>query len=187
MGRVFDTLRDLGLDKNTVVVYTSDHGEMAGAHRMWTKHNMFEQSVNVPLIVRMPDRMEAGKAREELVEQVDLFPTLTELCGLGRPKEIHGRSFAPLVAGGRYQKREFAYSEYDFCHNVFTRDNRYVGKPPIRMVRTDRWKLNHLEWDRSELFDLENDPGETRNVVDETAHRGVVRELTAITERMAEA
>ena len=60
VGRVFDTLRELGLDKNTVVVYTSDHGEMAGAHRMWTKHNMYEQSVRVPLIVRTPDRLGAG-------------------------------------------------------------------------------------------------------------------------------
>ena len=187
VGRVMDTLRELGLDKNTVVVYTSDHGEMAGAHRMWTKHNMFEQSVNVPLIVRMPDRMESGKAREHLIEQVDLFPTLTELCGLGRPKDIHGRSFAPLVTGGNYQSREFAYSEYDFCRRVFTADDRYVGKPPIRMVRTNRWKLNHLEWGRSELYDMEADPGETRNLIDEGAHRGVVRELTAAVERVRDA
>ncbi|MCB1020977.1 MAG: sulfatase-like hydrolase/transferase, partial [Acidobacteria bacterium] len=76
VGRVFDALRELGLDRNTVVVYTSDHGEMAGAHRMWTKHNMFEESVSVPLLVRMPDRIESGKVREQLVEQVDLFPTL---------------------------------------------------------------------------------------------------------------
>ena len=53
----------MGLDKNTVVVYTSDHGEMAGAHRMWTKHNMYEQSVAVPLIVSMPDRIQAGTSR----------------------------------------------------------------------------------------------------------------------------
>ena len=182
VGRVFDTLRELGLDKNTVVVYTSDHGEMAGAHRMWTKHNMYEQSVRVPLIVRTPDRLGAGTAREHIVEQVDLLPTLAELCGLDAPAGIDGRSFAASVRGERHAGREFAYSEYYFCRRVFTADDRFVGKPPIVMVRTDRWKLNHLSWERSELFDLENDPGEFRNVIDDSGNAGIVKELTKIAE-----
>ena len=183
VGRVYDTLRELGLDKKTVVVYTSDHGEMAGAHRMWTKHNMFEQSVAVPLLVAMPDRMESRTARAELVEQVDLFPTLAELCGHRAPEGIHGRSFAALLQNRRYTPREYAYSEYYFCENVFTRDDRYVGKPPILMVRTGRWKLNYLSWGRSELFDLEKDPGEFVNCIDDTGNAGIVKELTAIAKR----
>ncbi len=183
VGRVFDTLRELDLDKNTVVVYTSDHGEMAGAHRMWTKHNMYEQSVNVPLIVRMPDRMDAGKLREHIVEQVDLFPTLAELCGFSAPQHLDGRSFAPSVRGGRFAAKEIAYSEYYFCHRVFTADNRFVGKPPILMVRSDRWKLNYLSWERSELFDLAKDPREFHNAIDEPGNAGIVKELTAIAER----
>jgi len=188
VGRVLDALRELGLDKNTVVVYTSDHGEMAGAHRMWTKHNMYEQSVNVPLIVRMPDRMESGGVRDQIIEQVDLFPTLSELCGLGDVPasggRLDGRSFAPLIQGDAYTPREFAYSEYDFCRRVFTADDRYVGREPIRMVRTERWKLNYLDWGRSELFDLHNDPNEFHNVIDHQAHRGVVRELTETAQRL---
>lgn len=183
VGRVYDTLRELGLDKNTVVVYTSDHGEMAGAHRMWTKHNMFEQSVAVPLLISMPDRMESGKPRPQLIEQVDLFPTLAELCGHETPKNLHGRSFAALVRNQRYTQREYAYSEYYFCHRVFTRDDRYVGKDPIIMVRTDRWKLNYLSWSRSELFDLTKDPGEFHNVIDDPGNTGIVKELTAIARR----
>ena len=180
VGRVFDTLRELGLDRNTVVAYTSDHGEMAGAHRMWTKHNMYEQSVRVPLVIRTPDRMGAGSAREHFVEQVDLFPTLAELCGLGEPRGIDGRSFAPSIRGERHAAREFAYSEYYFCRRVFTADDRFVGKPPILMVRTDRWKLNDLSWDRSELFDLASDPGETRNAIDDPGNAGIVKELVNI-------
>ena len=180
VGRVFDTLRELGLDRNTVVVYTSDHGEMAGAHRMWTKHNMYEQSVRVPLVIRTPDGDGSGSAREQIVEQADLLPTLAELCGLEVPTGIDGRSFAALVQGGRHVPREFAYSEYYFCRRVFTADDRFVGKPPILMVRTGRWKLNYLSWERSELFDLENDPGEFRNVIDDSGNSGVVRELTKI-------
>lgn len=182
VGKVYDALRELGLDKNTVVVYTSDHGEMAGAHRMWTKHNMYEQSVAVPLIVSMPDRIRAGTSTAQLVEQVDLFPTLAELCGHPKPESLHGRGFAPLIQNRTYQAREFAFSEYYFCRNVFTKDDRYVGKPPMLMVRTDRWKLNYLSWDRSELFDMANDPGEFHNRIDDPGD--VARELTAIAKRM---
>ena len=184
VGRVFDTLRELELDRNTVVVYTSDHGEMAGAHRMWTKHNMYEQSVRVPLIVRMPDGQGAGSAREHIVEQVDLLPTLAELCGFEAPTGIDGRSFAASVRGERYAGREFAYSEYYFCRRVFTADDRFVGKPPILMVRTDGWKLNYLSWERSELFDLQNDPGEFRNVIDDSGNAGIAKELTRIAKKV---
>ncbi len=180
VGTVYEALRELGLDKNTVVVYTSDHGEMAGAHRMWTKHNMFEQSVAVPLIMSMPGRMEARTSRTQLIEQTDLFPTLAELCGLEAVPGLPGRSFAALVRNRRYQPREFAYSEYYFCRNVFTRDNRYVGKPPLLMVRTDKWKLNYLSWGRSELFDIEKDPGEFRNRIEDTGCASIARELIAI-------
>jgi|FLYL01.1.fsa_nt_gi choline-sulfatase len=184
VGRVFNALRELGLEKNTVVVYTSDHGEMAGSHRMWTKHNMYEQSVGVPLAIRLPEGMQSGTSRRELTEQTDLFPTLVELCGYKAPKEVPGRSFAALVQNRAYTPREFAYSEYYFCRNVFTRDNRYVGKPPILMVRTDRWKLNYLSWDRSELFDLDKDPHEFHNLIDDPAHTSLVKELTTIATRM---
>jgi len=185
VGRVYDTLCELGLDKNTVVVYTSDHGEMAGAHRMWTKHNMYEQSVAVPLLVSSPDTPAGGPSRKELIEQVDLFPTLTELCGLGPVKGLHGRSFAAMLQGRRYRPREFAYSEYYFCRKVFTSDDRYVGKPPILMVRTGRWKLAHLDWDRSELYDVQADPDEFHNRIDDSGNSGVVKELRAIARRMA--
>ena len=184
VGRVYDTLRELGLDRNTVVVYTSDHGEMAGAHRLWTKHNMFEQSVAVPLLMSLPDRTSSRVARHELIEQVDLFPTLAELCGHAAPKELPGRSFVPLIRNQRYESREFAYSEYYFCRSVFTRDNRYVGKPPILMVRTKEWKLNYLPWSRSELYDMGKDPGEFQNRIDDPGCSGVAKELTAIAERM---
>jgi len=184
VGRVCDALRELELDKNTVVVYTSDHGEMAGAHRMWTKHNMYEESVGVPLIISLPDRLASGKARGQLIEQVDLFPTLAELCGREAVSGLHGRSFAALLEDRAYTPREFAYSEYYFCHTVFTRDDRYVGKPPIQMVRTDRWKLNYLSWDRCELYDVVQDPGEFHNRIDDPGNAGLVKELTAIARRM---
>lgn len=183
VGRVYGALRELGLAKNTVVVYTSDHGEMAGAHRMWTKHNMYEQSVNVPLLIGFEGRIKPKTLIPGIVQHVDLFPTVAELCGFDAPRGIPGRSLAPLLLGKNASTREFAYSEYYFCRNVFTRDDRYVGKPPILMVRTDRWKLNYLSWDRSELYDLEKDPGEFQNRIDDPANAGIIKELTAIARR----
>jgi hypothetical protein len=106
------------------------------------------------------------------------------LCGHTAPQEISGRSFAALVRNQRYTSREFAYSEYYFCRKVFTKDDRYVGKPPILMVRTGQWKLNYLSWAQSELFNLEKDPGEFHNCIDDTGNSGIAKELTAIAKRM---
>lgn len=181
VGKVYSALRDLGLDRNTVVVYTSDHGEMASAHRMYTKHNMFEESVAVPLMISIPDGPKG--VRDEIIEQVDLFPTLVALCGLESVEGLHGRSFANLLREQSYAPREFAYSEYWFCRRVFTADDRYVGKPPLLMVRTKRYKLNYLSWGRCELFDLEKDPGEFANRIDDPALQDIRRELTRIAER----
>jgi len=140
--------------------------------------------VGVPLLVSLPDRMGAGTVREHLIEHVDLFPTLAELCGLGPVKGLHGRSFAALLQNRKYEAREFAYSEYYFCHNVFTRDDRYVGKPPILMVRTGKWKLNYLDWEKCELYDLTRDPGESHNCIDDPGNAGIVKELKNIANRM---
>jgi arylsulfatase A-like enzyme len=151
---------------------------------MWTKHNMYEQAAAVPLIVSLPGRIQAGHSQQQLISQIDLFPTLAELCGHDGVKGLPGRDFSPLIAGGRYSSSEYVYSEYYFCRNVFTRDDRYVGRPPILMVRTDRWKLNYLDWDRSELFDLATDPGEFHNCIDDPLNASVVRELTGIARRL---
>jgi choline-sulfatase len=181
VGRVYTALRELGLHRNTVVVYTSDHGELASAHRSYTKHNMFEESVAVPLMISVPDG--ARGVRKQFIELIDLFPTLAELCGLDTLQGLHGQSFSRLLENRAYTPREFVYSEYWFCRNVFTRDNRYVGKPPLLMVRTDKYKLNYLSWARCELYDVQQDPGEFRNRIDDPSLQDVRQELTRIAER----
>ena len=108
-------------------------------------------------------------------------------CATCPSRKISTDAVLPLYLTTEPTSRaNIVYSEYDFCHSVFTRDNRYVGKPPILMVRTDRWKLNYLSWARSELFDLENDPNEFRNVIDDPANASIARELTDIAKRMYE-
>ncbi len=115
-------------------------------------------------------------------DEIDLKKICLHLLPV--PRNVQGRSFAPLFCNEAYKPREYVYSEYDFCHSVFTQDNRYVGKSPILMVRTNQWKLNYLSWGRSELFDLEKDPNEFTNVIDELENALIVRELTEIAERM---
>ena len=180
IGQILSALEETGLSRDTIVVYTSDHGEMAGAHRMWTKHSMYDESVNVPLLIRLPRRDAAGTVRSELVSQVDLYPTLAELCGLSLPAGIRGRSFAPLLMGEAHTPRDHVFAQYDFCHSVFTRDDRYVGRPPIRMIRTQNWKLNHLEWGQDELYDLQSDPGEHLNRIDDPALTSTIAELNTL-------
>jgi len=183
IGRVLDTLEAEGLLDNTIVVYTSDHGEMAGAHRMWTKHNMYEQSVNVPLMIRLPNNAQTQTTCSDLIEHIDLYPTLSDLCNLPTPQNIHGQSFASLLQNKHYTPRPHVYAEYDFCHNVFTHDNRYVGKPPILMIRTKNWKLNHLPWAKSELFNLQNDPQEFVNLIDDPQYTSIIHELTNLAQQ----
>ena len=184
IGRVFDTLRELGLDKK----YRSRLHVRPRRDGGRSPH--VDQAQHVRAVgQRAAHRENARSHRGGRFAAGDHrtgrpVSTMAELCGLGTPPGIHGRGFAALVRNQAFEQREFAYSEYYFCRRVFTRDDRYVGKPPILMVRTDRWKLNHLSWERSELFDLENDPGEFHNVIDDSGNAGIVKELTAIAKRL---
>lgn len=181
VGRVLDALRELNLEDDTIVVYTSDHGEMAGAHHMWTKHVMYDEAVRVPLLLRVPGKRTRPQAGA-LVEQVDLFPTLAELAGLSAPEAIEGKSFASLLRDDAApdRHRTEAYSEYYFHPKAFTKDNRFVGKPPLLMVRDERWKLCYLDWDRCELYDLAEDPHERTNRIDDPQCCAKADELKAI-------
>lgn len=102
IGLIFDALRKTGRWEDTIVVLTSDHGYQLGEHSMWGKVTLFEVCDRVPLIIRVPDRLAScrttsGSVSEGLVELVDLFPTLTELCQIETPDAVQGRSLTPLI------------------------------------------------------------------------------------------
>jgi arylsulfatase len=172
VGVILDELKRQGKWEDTIVLVTSDHGDMDAQHRLIFKGPfMYEHMVRVPLLIRLPEAFGGtGGKRVGAVDvvNVDLVPTLRALCGLVA-KPSHGLSLAPVLTGaGGYRAREFVVSQY-------YSKQRWVN--PIRMIRTPRFKLNrHIHWG-DELYDLGKDPDELVNRVDDPAYAGIKVEL----------
>ncbi len=163
LGRVLAALRETGQDQNTVVVLWGDHGFLLGEHAIWGKHCLYEEALRSPLLIRTPGLRQPGGTSAALVETVDIFPTLADLCGLPAPTGLDGRSL-------RAQLADPAAPTAKPAHGFWTGG--------ARTVRTERWRLivdgtNQ----RAELFDYQADPQETRNVA--SAQTAVVRDLLA--------
>lgn len=152
VGELYQSLERLDLLKNTVVIYTSDHGEMDGDHGLYQKFCLFDPSVGVPLIVSQPGTLPEGKVNHAPVELSGMWPTLADLTGAPAPKHIETRSFANLVRNPDAAGPEAAFSEY----NLRAATDCY-------MVRTRRYKYIYNHGDIPELYDLESDPGEKVN------------------------
>jgi choline-sulfatase len=166
-GQVMAALAALGLDRNTIVLYTSDHGEMLGEHGLWTKMVFYEPSVGVPLLVRAPGVTAPGGVCRTPVSLVQLFATLTELCGLASPRGLDGASFRADLVAPEATRDTTVFAEFN------------LGRPnAMYMVRRGRFKLN-LYADRApELFDLATDPGELHDLAGNAASAAVQQELT---------
>lgn len=160
VGQVLQALEDTGLAENTLVIYTSDHGEMAGEHGCWWKSNYYEGSAGIPLIVRWPGRVPAGTVTAAICNLMDVGPTFAEVAGTGFPYPIDGSSLLTLLREGRDDSWiNETYSEFI--------DHR-GGKPlPSRMIRSGPWKLWCYADDTGlppALFNLEHDPGELHDL-----------------------
>lgn len=165
VGRVLHALHQLGLDENTIVVVWSDHGFLLGEHAIWGKHCLYEPALRSPLMIRHPSLPQPGRASDAVVETVDVFPTLTELCGLNAPADLDGRSLRAQLNDPEAPAAKPAYG--------FWTDGR-------RTVRTERWRLisqsvKGAVATQVELFDYQTDPHETRNHA--AAHPAVVADL----------
>jgi len=173
LGRIIEALRASGQYENTLIVFTSYHGEMLGDHGLHQKGcRFYEGLVRVPLIFSWPGRFKQGLRSDALVELIDIAPTLLEALGLEVPERMQGRSLLPILTGAAdpHQHRESARSEY-FC---------VLQGPPSRatMIRTRRHKLvRYHDAGLGELFDLEADPGEFENLYDDPRLAGARQEL----------
>ncbi len=152
IGRVLDVLDQTGLSSNTIVVFTSDHGEMMGSHQMVTKQKLYEESVAVPLIIAPPDAA-PGVDRQHLISGLDLMPTFLDYAGIAAPASLEGRSLRPVVEGKAAAWREFVVAE--------------TMEPEARMIRTARYKYICFGAgeNREQFFDEERDPGELHNLI----------------------
>lgn len=169
IGRILDTLRQLQLEEDTIVIFTSDNGMNVGQHGIWGKgngtypQNFYEESIRVPLILRIPGK--SGQTITDMVSHVDLFPTILALCGIsGQSDYPCGSSFAGVMDGNPFQRDYVAVcSEYG----------------AVRMLRNQRYKLvkNYINGDDL-LFDLQADPTETVNQISNPAYSTIQKEMS---------
>lgn len=170
VGRLVDTVSELGLDEETVIIFTSDHGEMLGERGMWFKQSFYEWSVTVPLVIKVPG-LESRARVPQLVSLVDLLPTFMDIATDGNPPEpispLDGHSLIPLMQN----------DDADWCNQVIS---EYTGEgvvAPCRMVRRDNVKFIYTHGHPDLMYDLGTDPLELNNLIGNTDYAEVENEL----------
>ena len=174
IGRVLDALRDSGHEDNTVIIFTSDHGEGVASHHWNQKQILYEQAVRVPLLIADPQANNPGSTSDALVSTgIDLMPTILNVAGLASPAgPIHGQSLRPLARGAATSWDR----NYVIAETTFARGSNAGASG--RMLRTQRYK--YVVYDaggrREQLFDLTEDPHEIRNLAADMEHQSVLNE-----------
>lgn len=186
-GLVLAELKKQGLDKNTLVIFISDHGYNLGEHGLWQKRSLYEDSTRVPLIIRDPGMKTSGQSTKRVTELLDLYPTVADLCGLQPDKRIQGKSLRPLLEAPDRAWSDVAYTQVDF--GAANRDASFAGgkqkNAPVRKVgrsvRTERYR--YTEWNGGaggiELYDHNTDPKELTNLAQDPAFAQISAELKA--------
>ena len=165
VGRVLEALRASGQAEDTLVVYAADHGLAMGSHGLLGKQNVYEHSMKAPLIVSGPG-VPRGRSTDAFTYLLDLYPTLCEVAGAPVPAGVEGHSLRPLWEGKASSVRESVFLPFQDL---------------MRAVNDGRWKLiRYPKVDHTQLFDLENDPHETKSLADDPAQAGRVAKLTAL-------
>jgi N-acetylglucosamine-6-sulfatase len=163
VGRVLKQLDDAGLRDSTLVVYMGDNGFALGEHGFYDKRDAFETSIRVPLLARAPGRIQPGAVVKQMVQNIDIAPTLLEAAGVAQPAKtprMDGRSFWPLLQGRDVPWRDHILYEYHWEWN-------FPATPTTFAIRTDRWKYiyYHGLWDKDSFHDLQTDPHERHNLI----------------------
>ncbi len=168
VGKIINELNDLDLAKNTIIIIWGDHGWHLGDHLTWGKHTLFERSLNSPLIVKLPEVNNPGISTSSIVESVDIYPTLLDLCDLEPPYQLDGKSLVDLIHDPNSNGKDIAYSYY----------NNGIS------VRTSRYRLTKFFRDNQqiiELYDHVKDPNETINIANNNVE--IVNELMPLLEK----
>ncbi|HEY0679943.1 MAG TPA: sulfatase [Chitinophagaceae bacterium] len=178
VGRLLEALDRLKLANNTIVVFASDHGYLTGEHGQWMKQSLFEPSARVPLIISVPGQTN-GIPCKRTVELLDVYPTLTDLCGLTPPKDIQGKSLSVLLKNPDARWEKPAYTQVQRILRRGQPDQKFIMG---RSVRNERWRYN--EWDEGkegvELYDHQSDPEEYTNLAKDTRYTSVVKDMSAL-------
>jgi choline-sulfatase len=172
VGTMLDSLAFNGLDEDTIVIYVSDHGEMLGRHGLWYKCSFYDPSVKIPLIVKWPGTVNPGTRHQTVTSLLDVVSTMLDITEAD-DAFTDGTSLLPLLTGAQKPDVEpvgTVFAEYE-GHGVTT-----VG----RMVRRDQYKLNFHYQQRSELFNLQADPDEMNDLIDDPHYAELANELTTL-------
>ncbi len=165
IGRLLETLDQTGLADNTVIIFTSDHGDGHGCHQWNQKWSLYDESARVPFLVSDPHAVNSGSINSAPTNPIlDLMPTVLDYAGLPIPEQCRGKSVRPMVEKDTPPTREFVVTETDLCETEVLPDTpRLRG----RMVRTQRFKYIVFENGKNpeQFFDMQNDPGEMHNLV----------------------
>jgi arylsulfatase A-like enzyme len=185
IGRILSTLDESGLAENTMIIFTSDHGDQLLEHGLMDKSVFFESSVHVPLLIGHPSRIRPGRY-DDLVMSIDLLPTIFDVLGLEEPYHCHGQSLMPLIgeSAKKYQPRDQVYCEHNIPEvflNLFNFEKSKgvmgIRHPDGKMIRSKRWKYNYYPAGYQELYDMENDPGEYQNLATDPTRKPIVDEM----------
>ena len=173
VGEIMAALEAQGYLENSVVVFTSDHGDCLTDHGHSQKWTMYDQITRVPMTVWSPGRFKAQHVMP-MVQQMDIGPTILELAGVEVPDSLEAVSVLPALEGREFAGRDYVYAEQ-------ARDGILTGTKFMTMVRSERWKIVHfLDEPDGQLFDLENDPDELVNLWDDPAHSDQKQEMLAV-------
>jgi N-acetylglucosamine-6-sulfatase len=176
VGRIYETLRAAGELDNTLLVFAGDNGFLLGEHGAIDKRTMWEESIRIPILARCPELIRTPRVIPQMALNVDLCPTVLEVCGLP-PAKTHGRSWKTLFQGEDPGWRKSWSYEYNY-------EQEFPYTPNVRGVRTDDWKYirypngpGRADLDPAELYDLKSDPLETRNLMNAPEAAGKLAEL----------
>jgi choline-sulfatase len=166
---ILNAVEQTGQRQNTIVIYTSDHGDMGGAHQLPFKGPfMYEELLNVPLVISHPQRFSQTVTCDSLVSLVDFVPTICAMAGISWPGKLSGVDLSPLFEHPESDVREEIFAEY------FSKQ-KWIN--PIRAIRTKEWKYNLYTGGGEELYDLRRDAGEMRNMATHPFYESQLREM----------
>lgn len=172
IGAVLDYLKSEGLDKSTLIIYMGDNGFSMGEHGLIDKRHFYEESVKVPFLAYCPELFKGGQTITKMVQNVDVAPTILSVAGLQPPAALPGKSFIPLLKGDSATWRNKIFYEYFWEYD-------FPFTPTVFGVRSDKFKYIRYYgvWDTNELYDLEKDPNETTNLINDPQYAETAKKM----------
>jgi len=184
VGLLYDVLKAKGELDNTIILFAGDNGFLLGEHASIDKRTMWEESVRIPMLVRYPEVAKTPRVASEMVLNMDVAPSVLDLCGQPPFLPIDGMSVKPLLSGAPAPWRKSWMYEYNF-------ETEFPYTPNVRGVRTDDWKYIHYpngegqpDTEKAELYDIKADPKEQHNLIDEPSAQGKLAELRTELDRI---